>query len=65
MEEDQNMMKQSDSLVDSGQFDSDDKRDNISKRCKNIQDLAANHQSLLNEANTLYQFFRDIEDEES
>merc|ERR1712012_437047 len=42
-----------------------DKRDNISKRYKHIQDLAAHRQSLLNEANTLHQFFRDIADEES
>merc|ERR1712038_1509926 len=62
------MNDQSDSLVDSGQFDSNDirdKRDNISKRYKHIQDLAAHRQSLLNEANTLHQFFRDIADEES
>jgi len=30
-----------------------------------IQDLAAHRQSLLNERNTLQQFFRDIADEES
>merc|ERR1712012_878959 len=42
-----------------------DKRDNISKRYKHIQDLAAHRQSLLNEANTLHQFFRDIADEGS
>merc|ERR1719192_2612233 len=62
------MNEQADSLVDSGQFDSADiqnKRDNISKRYKHIQDLAAHRQSLLNEANTLHQFFRDIADEES
>merc|ERR1719242_2345734 len=62
------MIDQSDSLVDSGQFDSNDirdKRDNISKRYKHIQDLAAHRQALLNEANTLHQFFRDIADEES
>merc|ERR1712226_477417 len=62
------MNEQAKSLVDSGQFDSNDirdKRDNISKRYKHIQDLAAHRQSLLNEANTLHQFFRDIADEES
>merc|ERR1712012_1415074 len=42
-----------------------DKRDNISKRYKHIQDLAAHRQALLNEANTVHQFFRDIADEES
>merc|ERR1711971_1474761 len=49
-------------------FDSSDirdKKDNISKRYKHIQDLAAHRQALLNEANTLHQFFRDIADEES
>ena len=42
-----------------------DKRDGIIKRYKHIQDLAAHRQSLLNERNTLQQFFRDIADEES
>jgi len=62
------MNEQADSLVDSGQFDSADireKRDGISARYKHIQELAAHRQSLLNERNTLQQFFRDIADEES
>merc|ERR1712242_216661 len=62
------MNAQADSLIESGQFDSDDikdKRDGIIKRYKHIQDLAAHRQSLLNERNTLQQFFRDIADEES
>ena len=62
------MNEQADSLVESGQFDSADikeKRDGISARYKHIQDLAAHRQSLLNERNTLQQFFRDIADEES
>jgi len=62
------MNEQADSLVESGQFDSADirdKRDGITKRYKHIQDLAAHRQSLLNERNTLQQFFRDIADEES
>merc|ERR1719154_500742 len=62
------MNEQADSLVETGQFDSSDirdKKDNISKRYKHIQDLAAHRQALLNEANTLHQFFRDIADEES
>merc|ERR1719309_634107 len=53
------MNEQAESLVDSGQFDSDD------SRYKVIQDMAAHRQALLNEANTLHQFFRDIADEES
>merc|ERR1719187_836486 len=60
--------EQAESLVESGQFDSADIRDkknNISERYKHIQDLAAHRQALLNEANTLHQFFRDIADEES
>merc|ERR1719411_1504995 len=62
------MNEQAESLVESGQFDSSDirdKKENISKRYKHIQDLAAHRQALLNEANTLHQFFRDIADEES
>jgi spectrin alpha len=62
------MNEQADSLIKSKQFDEGDidgKRDNINQRYKNIQDLAAHRQSLLNEANTLHQFFRDIADEES
>merc|ERR1739844_657256 len=62
------MNEQADSLVETGQFDSNDirdKKENISKRYKHIQDLAAHRQALLNEANTLHQFFRDIADEES
>merc|ERR1711971_1097060 len=62
------MNEQADSLMASGQFDSDDireKRDLITSRFKVIQDMAAHRQSLLNEANTLHQFFRDIADEES
>jgi len=62
------MNEQADSLVESGQFDSADirdKRDGISARYKHIQDLAAHRQALLNERNTLQQFFRDIADEES
>ena len=60
------MNEQADSLVDSDQFDSADiqnKRDNISKRYRHIQDLAAHRQAQLNEANTVHHFFRDIADE--
>merc|ERR1719415_156525 len=62
------MNEQADSLISSEQFDSNDirdKKENISKRYKHIQDLAAHRQGRLNEANTLHQFFRDIADEES
>ena len=37
----------------------------VTYRYKHIHDLAARRQSLLNEGNTLQQFFRDIADEES
>merc|ERR1719340_166808 len=62
------MNEQADSLIKSEQFDAGDieeKRKSINERYKHIQDLAAHRQSLLNEANTLHQFFRDIADEES
>merc|ERR1719151_105580 len=62
------MNEQADSLVETGQFDEGDidgKRSNINDRYKHIQDLAAHRQSMLNEAITLHQFFRDIADEES
>ena len=62
------MNEQAESLIKSKQFDEseiDGKRNDINQRYKHIQDLAAHRQSLLNEANTLHQFFRDIADEES
>ena len=37
----------------------------VTYRYKHIHDLAARRQSLLNERNTLQEFFRDIADEES
>merc|ERR1719259_419011 len=62
------MNEQADSLISSEQFDAKDieeKRSNLNERYKYIQDLAAQRQGRLNEANTLHQFFRDIADEES
>jgi len=62
------MNEQADSLVNSGQFDADDiedKRKTINQRYNNVQALASDRQSRLNEAITLHQFFRDIADEES
>jgi spectrin alpha len=64
----QDMNEQADSLISSEQFDATDiqeKRQTINVRYKHTQDLAAHRQSLLIEANTLHQFFRDIADEES
>ena len=62
------MNEQADSLINSKQFEESDingKRDPIIQRYKKIQDLANERQAMLNEANTLHQFFRDIADEES
>ena len=53
--------EQAERLVDCGKFDCDD----ISKRYKNIQDLADHRQAQLKEANTLHLLLRDIADEES
>lgn len=57
-----------DSLVQSGQFDSDSingKRQSINERYERLVNLADYRKNKLNEANTLYQFFRDIVDEET
>lgn len=62
------MNEQADSLISSEQFDTNDieeKRSNINYRYQQTQNLAADRQARLNEANTLHQFFRDIADEES
>jgi spectrin alpha len=62
------MNEQANSLIESGQFDMkdiDEKRNVINERYNHIKDLAAHRQNILNEANTLHQFFRDIADEES
>ena len=62
------MEDQADSLIKSEQFDSadiDEKRRSIQERFQKVKDLAAERQSILNEAITLHQFFRDIADEES
>eukprot|EP00095_Tigriopus_kingsejongensis_P005059 maker-scaffold330_size203968-snap-gene-0.18 protein:Tk05059 transcript:maker-scaffold330_size203968-snap-gene-0.18-mRNA-1 annotation:"spectrin alpha chain" len=62
------MNEQADSLIKSKQFDDSDidsKRSSINERYKRIQTSASERQSMLNEANTLHQFFRDIADEES
>lgn len=57
-----------DSLIESGQFDSDtiqEKRASINERYERIKTLAAYRRQRLNEAYTMHQFFRDIADEES
>ncbi|XP_044530944.1 spectrin alpha chain, erythrocytic 1 [Gracilinanus agilis] len=55
-------------LIDSGAFNADEikeKRDNINNRFRNVQDLAAAHHKKLKEAHALFQFFQDLDDEES
>merc|ERR1719273_1281929 len=62
------MNDQADSLIKSEQFDAGDieeKRKSINERYKQVEELAADRQTRLNEAITLHQFFRDIADEES
>merc|ERR1719492_550548 len=62
------MNEQADSLIKSEQFDAGDieeKRKSINERYKQVEELAADRQTRLNEAITLHQFFRDIADEES
>lgn len=57
-----------DSLIQSGQFDSDSvqgKRKSINERYERLANLAKFRRNRLNEANTLHQFFRDMVDEES
>lgn len=57
-----------DSLIQSGQFDSDSiqgKRQSINERYERLANLANYRRDKLNEASTLYQFFRDMVDEES
>lgn len=57
-----------DSLIQSGQFDSDSvqgKRQSINERYERLANLAKYRGDKLNEASTLHQFFRDMIDEES
>ena len=55
-------------LVEGGMFDSNsirEKIDSINERYDRVRTLAAHRRTRLNEANTLHQFFRDVDDEES
>lgn len=57
-----------DSLIQSQQFDSESingKKQSINERYERLVNLAAYRRNKLNEMSTLYQFFRDIVDEES
>ncbi|XP_074246098.1 spectrin alpha chain, erythrocytic 1 isoform X2 [Saimiri boliviensis] len=55
-------------LLSSGTFNVDqitEKRDSVNERFLNVQDLAAAHHEKLKEAYALFQFFQDLDDEES
>ncbi|XP_054419326.1 spectrin alpha chain, erythrocytic 1 [Pteronotus mesoamericanus] len=55
-------------LLSSGTFNADqivEKSDNINKRFLDVQNLAASHHEKLKEAYALFQFFQDLDDEES
>ncbi|XP_066111276.1 spectrin alpha chain, erythrocytic 1 [Saccopteryx bilineata] len=55
-------------LLSSGPFNADqivEKRDNINKRFQNVQNLATAHHEKLKETYALFQFFQDLDDEES
>ncbi|XP_014681189.1 PREDICTED: spectrin alpha chain, non-erythrocytic 1-like [Priapulus caudatus] len=62
------MNKQADELADSEQFDADailERKNSINTRFEHIRGLATGRRDRLNEAHTLHQFFRDLDDEES
>ncbi|XP_004415736.1 PREDICTED: spectrin alpha chain, erythrocytic 1 [Odobenus rosmarus divergens] len=55
-------------LLSSGTFNVDqivEERDNVNERFLNVQDLAATHHEKLKEAYALFQFFQDLDDEET
>uniref|UniRef100_A0A452TA37 Spectrin alpha chain, erythrocytic 1 n=1 Tax=Ursus maritimus TaxID=29073 RepID=A0A452TA37_URSMA len=55
-------------LLSSGTFNVDqivEERDNVNERFLNVQNLAAAHHEKLKEAYALFQFFQDLDDEES
>ncbi|XP_029791714.1 spectrin alpha chain, erythrocytic 1 isoform X1 [Suricata suricatta] len=55
-------------LLSSGTFNVEqivEERDNVNERFLNVQNLAAAHHEKLKEAHALFQFFQDLDDEES
>ncbi|XP_004688413.1 PREDICTED: spectrin alpha chain, erythrocytic 1 isoform X1 [Condylura cristata] len=55
-------------LLSSGTFNAEqivEKRDNVNERFLKVQHLAATHHEKLKEAHALFQFFQDLDDEES
>ncbi|XP_030853592.1 spectrin alpha chain, non-erythrocytic 1 isoform X3 [Strongylocentrotus purpuratus] len=60
--------KQADSFIEAGHFDPENMRqtkENINQRYERIKDLTVDRRGKLNESHRVYQFFRDIDDEES
>lgn len=57
-----------DAFIDSGMWDTEnikEKKQTINERYERVRTLAAHRRARLNEAQTLHQFFRDIDDEEA
>ena len=60
--------EQADAFINSGVLDTEsikEKKQSINERYENVRSLANHRRSRLDEANTLHQFFRDIDDEEA
>ena len=59
---------QADAFIESGVLDTNEireKKESINDRYNKVRDHAQERRNKLNEANTLHQFFRDIDDEEA
>ncbi|ESO09912.1 hypothetical protein HELRODRAFT_156368 [Helobdella robusta] len=59
---------QADAFIDTGMWDTEnikEKKQSINERYERVRTLAAHRRTRLNEAQTLHQFFRDIDDEEA
>lgn len=57
-----------DAFIESGMWDTEnikEKKQSINERYERVKTLAAHRRAKLNEAQTLHQFFRDIDDEEA
>ena len=60
--------EQADAFIDSGIWDTEtikEKKQSINERYERVKTLTAHRRARLDEANTLHQFFRDIDDEEA
>ena len=59
---------QADQFIESGTWDAEsirEKKQSINERYERIRTLTTHRRARLDEANTLHQFFRDIDDEEA